>query len=106
MKFTKKTLSVLCAIVMVLQLFAGLTLASAEEAQVWKLADKIEVGKTYIIVADGAYALSNVVKENLGNYSNNIKNSLSAAKVTIEGDKITSSVTDDMKWTFADTTGA
>ena len=59
MKLTKRTLAFLCTLIMVLQLFSGLSLASAEEAQVWTLADGVEIGKTYVIVADGKDAMTN-----------------------------------------------
>ena len=105
MKFTKKTLSVLCAIVMVLQLFAGLTLVSAEEAQVWKLADGVEIGKTYVIVADGKYAMTNEEVAGLRTYSG-ASTTRGAKEVTIEDGVITSEVTDAMKWTPVTPEGA
>ena len=98
MKLTKRTLAFLCTLIMVLQLFSGLSLASAEEAQVWKLADGVEIGKTYVIVADGKYAMTNEEVAGLRTYSG-ASTTRGAKEVTIEGGVITSEVTDAMKWT-------
>ena len=62
------------------------------------LADAIESGKTYVIVADGAFALNNQVA-NFGSYSDGDA-TLGSTAVTIAGEKITSDVTVDMLWTI------
>jgi|GEM_PF-1618278 len=62
------------------------------------LADAIESGKTYVIVADGAFALNNQVA-NFGSYSDGDA-TLGSTAVTIADEKITSDVTVDMLWTI------
>jgi len=61
----------------------------------WTEADGVESDKAYVIVADGQYALSA-----------NADGAIVASAVTVDGDKITSEVTDGMVWTFADAEGA
>ena len=104
MKLTKRTLAFLCTLIMVLQLFSGLSLASAEEAQVWKLADGVEIGKTYVIVADGKYAMTNEEVAGLRTYGD-ASTTRGAKEVTIADGVITSDVDDTMKWTFAEVSG-
>ncbi len=53
------------------------------------LADKIEPGKTYVIVANNALAVTNAI---------------TAKAVTVADGKITSEVTEDMLWNFKDVT--
>ena len=65
------------------------------------LADKVEVGKTYVIVADGQYAMTNRQEgPALRTYAGSATTTLASAPVTIEGDRIVSEVTDDMLWTI------
>ena len=78
MKLTKRTLAFLCTLIMVLQ--------------------GVEIGKTYVIVADGKYAMTNEEVEGLRTYSG-ASTTRGAKEVTIEGGVITSEVTDAMKWT-------
>ncbi len=71
----------------------------------WVITDKIELGKPYVIVADGKYALTNRQEgPALRTYAGNATTSLASAAVTVEGDKITSEVKDDMQWVFAQST--
>ncbi len=86
MKLTKRTLAFLCTLIMVLQLFSGLSLASAEEAQVWN-------------------AMTNEEVAGLRTYSG-ASTTRGAKEVTIEGGVITSEVTDAMKWTPVTPEGA
>ena len=51
----------------------------------WIEVDEVEEGGTYIIVADGQYALNGEI---------------GATAVTIDGNKVVSEVTEDMLWTF------
>ncbi len=78
--------------------------SSTPGGDAWVLADEIEAGKTYIIVADGKFAMTNadVTK---GSYAGG-SITRGAAAVTIEDDAITSEVTDAMQWTFAEATSA
>ncbi|MBR4131941.1 MAG: metallophosphoesterase, partial [Oscillospiraceae bacterium] len=66
---------------------------------VYTAADSVEAGKTYVIVADGKYALNNVSVD-LGSYSSSTTNSLGATEVSIEGGMIVSDVPDSILWTF------
>ena len=61
------------------------------------LATSIEAGKTYVLVADGQYALNNTAVT-YGSYGNGT-DTLGSTAVTIEGDKIVSEVDDSMLWT-------
>ena len=56
----------------------------------WVLADEIEPGKQYIVVASEAYALTCEPGQT----------SISSSEVTVEGDKITSEVSEGMVWIF------
>ena len=57
----------------------------------WVLADTIELGKPYVIVADGKYAMTNRQEgPALRTYAGNATTTLASAAVTVEGDKITS----------------
>ena len=66
----------------------------------WVIADEIKEGIEYLIVADAKYALTNK-EASLGSYGDG-GNSLASAEVTVEDGVVTSEVTDDMIWTFAD----
>ena len=59
---------------------------------------EIEPGKTYVIVADGQYAL-NTAEAHFGNY-NDGDQTLGSTPVTVADGKITSEVTEDMLWTI------
>ncbi len=84
----------------------GLEFEGVEEDEAaWTLASEIEAGKTYVIVADGKYAMNNVASDVGGNYRDQGQ-SLGATEVTIEGDKITSEVPDSIKWNIEDAEGA
>ena len=100
MNVFKKGLALLCTAALLVSLFAGLSLVSAEESQAYVLAQSIEVGKTYVIVADGQYALNNKSAQ----YNN--QSTLGSTAVTISGTKITSAVTSDMLWTVKAAEGA
>ncbi|MBR4132891.1 MAG: S-layer homology domain-containing protein, partial [Oscillospiraceae bacterium] len=68
-------------------------------------ANVIEPGMTYVIVADGAYAMTNeevAGKESYASFST----TRGAKAVTIEDGIITSEVTPDMLWTFEPAEGA
>ena len=100
MKAIKKGLALLCTAAMLLQVFVGLPLVSAEEAQAYVLAESIEVGKTYVIVADGQYALNNQ------SVTYNNQSTLGATAVTVSGTKLTTEVTSSMLWTVKAAEGA
>ena len=67
------------------------------------LASSIEPGKTYVIVADEQFALNTTVVD-YGSYSS-AGGTLGSTAVTVEGDAITSEVTEDMLWTINEATG-
>ncbi len=60
----------------------------------WTLAETFETDRTYVIVADGKYALTNQSAEYAG------QTTLAAKPVTVEGGKLTCEITDDMCFTF------
>ena len=104
MKTGMKRIALLCAIVMVLQLFvvpAGA--AKAEDGTVsYQLASTVEAGKQYVIVSNG-YALTNKTA-NVSTASGGT--SLASTAVTVADGKITSEVTGDMVWDFAEGTSS
>ena len=71
----------------------------------YTLADSIEAGKTYVIVADGRYALSNEEVPGKAAYSGS-STTRGARAVDVDGGRIISTVTDDMLWTFEESTSA
>ncbi|MBE6932307.1 MAG: hypothetical protein E7464_02865, partial [Ruminococcaceae bacterium] len=62
------------------------------------LADSIEAGKSYVLVADGQYALNNTAVT-YGSYGNGT-DTLGSTPVTIEGDKIVGEVDESLLWTI------
>ena len=98
MNVFKKGLALLCTAALLVSLFAGLSLVSAAE-NAYTLTDKVEAGKTYVIVADGKYAMTNAAVDGLRTYSG-ASTTMGAAAVTISDNAITSEITDAMKWTF------
>ena len=100
MKETRKLLSLLLALAMLISLFPAVALsAGAEDAAAYVEAGGIEAGKTYVLVADGQYALNNQSVD-WGSYSGSTTNTLGSTPVTIEDGVITSPVTEDMLWTL------
>ncbi|MBR4132826.1 MAG: family 43 glycosylhydrolase, partial [Oscillospiraceae bacterium] len=65
---------------------------------VWKQASGVEPGKTYVIVADGQFALNTNEVPSVHSYANSTV-TLGATAVTVAGGKITSEITEDMLWT-------
>jgi DNA-directed RNA polymerase subunit RPC12/RpoP len=65
----------------------------------WVLADSIEAGRAYVIVADGKYAMTNAEVAGKASYAG-YSTTRGAKAVEIEGDALTGEVTDDMIWTF------
>ena len=62
--------------------------------------ESVEIGKTYVIVADGRYALTNRQEgPALHEYADGAETTLASAPVTLEDGAITSAVTEDMLWT-------
>ena len=97
---TKRLLSILLTLAMLLSFVPAISLtAGAEDAAPYVLAQDIEAGKTYVLVADGQYALNNQSVD-WGSYANSTTNTLGSTPVTIEDGVITSPVTEDMLWTF------
>ena len=77
----------------------GLVVKPDEPAEgVWKRASSIEPGKTYVIVADGQYALRNKEVPGLHTYTGTTV-TLGSWPVTVEDGVITSQVTKNMLWT-------
>ncbi|MBE7006018.1 MAG: hypothetical protein E7424_02575, partial [Ruminococcaceae bacterium] len=86
---------------------AGLKEKSADPGEgEWVLTDKIEIGKPYVIVADGKYAMTNAAVSIPGSNYYGTDTTLGSAEVEIAGEYITSPVTDSMQWTFADASAA
>ena len=100
MKHFQKGIAALCVLALVLQLFSVLPSASADTVQVYRPVTQIEIGHTYLIVADDAYALNN---HSLG-YSGLV--TLGSTAVTVsDGMILASEVSDDMLWTVQEATG-
>ncbi|MBE6933009.1 MAG: hypothetical protein E7464_06500, partial [Ruminococcaceae bacterium] len=98
--FTRGIAWLLC-LVMLLGMLPVVSLAADEaDAKVYTLADTVEVGKQYVIVSNG-YALKN---ETAAVSTANGGTSLASAAVTVEDGKITSEITADMIWDFAEGT--
>ena len=68
-------------------------------------AGSVEIGKTYVIVADGTYALTNRQEgPALHSYADDAETTLASAPVTVEDGVITGGVTEDMLWTVVEST--
>ena len=79
----------------------------AEDHPAPALAGTVEVGKTYVIVADGQYALTNRQEgPALRTYADGASTTLASVPVTVEGDVITGEITRDMLWTVVRSTAA
>ncbi|MBE7007443.1 MAG: hypothetical protein E7424_09935, partial [Ruminococcaceae bacterium] len=65
----------------------------------WVLADAIEAGKTYVIVSEGAYAMTNEAVTGKESYADS-STTMGAKAVTVADGVITSEVDDSMLWTF------
>ena len=77
----------------------------AAEPDSYVLADRIEVGKTYVIVADGKFALTNRQEgPALREYDDDAVTTLASAPVTAAGGVLTGEITEDMFWTVAEST--
>ena len=68
-------------------------------------ADRIETGKSYVIVADGQYAMTNEAVPAKESYSG-LTETRGAASVQIEDGRITGDVYSNMLWTFGPPAGA
>ena len=77
----------------------------AREDAAYALADSVEPGKTYVIVADGKYALTNR-QEGLAlrDYDDDAITTLASAPVTVSGGVLTGEITEDMLWTVEEST--
>ena len=93
MKHIRKGIAISCMLALLMQLFVAFPAASADTVRVYRLVDKVEAGKTYVIVADDTYALNNK------GVSYNNQDTLGATAVAISDGVITSEVTEDMLWT-------
>jgi len=101
MKKFSRGIALLLCIVMVLGMLPTTILAADEaDAKAYTLATEVEVGKQYVIVSNG-YALKNA---SAAVSTANGGTSLASAAVTVEDGKITSEVTADMIWDFAEGT--
>ena len=102
----KRVFSLFLAMAMLLSILPGFALtAGAEDAGgVFVLADSIEPGKTYVIVSDGKYAMTNQTVAAPRGYSGS-DTTLAAVEVTVEGGILTSPVDDSMLWSFTDVSG-
>ncbi|MBR4132051.1 MAG: hypothetical protein IKT99_03655, partial [Oscillospiraceae bacterium] len=112
MKQFKRILALILAVCMVCSMLPSVFAADAQPkaasgGAAWVVADSIEVGKTYVIVADGQYAMTNRQEgPALRTYAGSATTTLASAPVTVEDGKITSAVTDDMLWTVEESTAA
>ena len=104
MKKASRSWAILCCIAMIIQMFTVVpTVLASESVQVtYDLSTTVEAGQKYIIVSNG-YALKNEVA-NVSTANGGI--SLASSAVTVADGKITSEVTDDMIWDFAQGTSA
>ena len=73
--------------------------------EAYVLADSIEAGKQYVVVADAAYALTNAEVPGKASYAN-VSTTRGAKAVEIADGRITSEVDDSMLWTFEASTSA
>ena len=96
---TKRMLSILLTLAMLIGIFPAVTLTAGADDGVYVSAETIEAGKTYVLVADGQFALNNQSVD-WGSYANSTTNTLGSTPVTIEDGVITSPVTEDMLWTL------
>ena len=99
MKHIRKGIAISCMLALLMQLFVAFPAASADTVRVYRLVDKVEAGKTYVIVADDTYALNNK------GVSYNNQDTLGATAVAISDGVITSEVTEDMLWTVRAASG-
>ena len=90
MKHIRKGIALACVLALMLQLFVAFPAASADTVQAYRLVDRVEAGKTYVIVADDTYALNNK------GVSYNNQDTLGSTAVAITNGVITSEVTEDM----------
>lgn len=99
MKKASRSWAILCCIAMIIQMFTVVPAVVASESVevTYDLSTTVEAGEKYIIVSNG-YALKNEVA-NVSTANGGI--SLASAAVTVADGKITSEVTDDMIWDFA-----
>ena len=81
--------------------FRGVSLPSET---VWARADSVELGETYVIVADGAWAMSNTEVPAKESYSGS-STTLGAVPVLIEDGVLRTEVTDELRWSFQDPQG-
>jgi hypothetical protein len=102
MKRASRSWAILCFIAMIIQMFTVVPAkASYESAELtYELSATIEAGEKYIIVSNG-YALKNKAAS-VSTANGGI--SLACAAVTVADGKITSEITDDMIWDFAEGT--
>ncbi len=99
MKHIRKGIAFACVLALMLQLFVAFPAASADTVQAYRLVDRVEAGKTYVIVADDTYALNNK------GVSYNNQDTLGSTAVAITNGVITSEVTEDMLWTVRTASG-
>ena len=98
-KNTNRLFSALLALAMLISLLPAIALTAGAEDSAYVLAQDIEVGKTYVLVADGQFALNNQSVD-WGSYSGSTTNTLGSTPVEVEDGVITSPVTEDMLWTI------
>ena len=66
---TKRMLSILLTLAMLIGIFPAVTLTAGADDGVYVSAETIEAGKTYVLVADGQFALNNQSVD-WGSYAN------------------------------------
>ena len=69
------------------------------------LADSVQIGKTYVVVADGRFALTNRQEgPALHSYEDDAETTLASAPVQVEDGVLAGNVTTDMLWTVEEST--
>ena len=69
------------------------------------LADSVQIGKTYVVVADGRFALTNRQEgPALHSYEDDAETTLASAPVQVEDGALAGNVTTDMLWTVEEST--
>jgi len=100
----KKLASLLLTLLLLLSMYPGITVFSAEEPTVtWRQVNPadIQIGKYYLVVSEhGALTNAQAIINTPGDVTGDTQIGMKVTPVTIENGLITSEVTDDMIWQF------
>ena len=101
----KRRLSFILALALLCACLPQPTTARAGTDIEYAPADSVEIGKTYVIVADGKYALTNRQEgPALHSYEDDAETTLASAPVSVEDGVISGDITPDMLWTVGEST--